>query len=115
MYLIINIEKNKYIDTDCNDILITLPITVAEAALGADIQIEILKKNVTVKIPPLTSSGQKLRLTGLGLENNGEKGNVIITVMIKMPQTLSVNEKTLYEKLKYYTTFDVREDFRNAK
>ena len=117
LYLIINIEKNNFINKDNNDILITLPITAVEAALGADISIELNKEAITVKIPPCTSSGQKLRLTGLGLEdkNKNTKGDVIITVLIKMPEKLTPNEKSLYEKLKYYTNFDVRKDFNDAK
>lgn len=117
LYLIINIEKDKYIDTNGNDILINLPVTVWEAALGADVRIEVLKETLTVKIPPLTSSGQKLRLAGLGIENKTktQRGDVIITVVIKMPDSLSEEEKSLYEQLQKHTNFDVRKDFKNAK
>ncbi len=117
LYLIINIEKDKYIETNGSDILITLPVTPTEAALGADIPLEVLKETITVKLPPLTSSGQKLRITGLGIENKtkSQRGDIIITVIIKMPDKLSEEEKQLYEKLKNCSNFDVRKDFRNAR
>lgn len=102
LYLIVNIETNKDFEIDENNVLINLSIRDFEAALGCDKKINILKENITVKIPPLTSSGQKLRLSGLGLEDNNKskKGDVIITIMIKMPETISDKEKELYLKLK---------------
>lgn len=116
LYLIVNIAKGKYIETDGTDIFITLPVSPVEAALGANVEIGILKEPVTVKIPPLTSSGQKLRLAGLGAENkSGEKGDIIITVLIKMPDKISEKEKALYEELKNCACFDARKDFNNAK
>ncbi len=117
LYLIINIKKDKYTDTDGTDILINLPVTPFEAALGADIPLEILNKKITVKLPPLTSSGQKLRISRLDEDNKNKarKGDIIITVIIKMPVKLSEEEKLLYEKLKNCSKFDIRKDFKNAE
>lgn len=117
LYLIINIEKDKYFEINGNDIYITLPVTPSEAALGCELHIEILNEALLVKIPPLTSSGQKLRLTGLGIENKTktQRGDVIITVMIKIPTTISSEEKLLYQQLHKLTTYDIRKDFKNAK
>ena len=69
LYLIVTVEKHPFFEIDGQNILCTLPITPFEAALGAEITVPAIEGNVTVKIPPMTSSGQKLRLSGQGIEN----------------------------------------------
>ena len=117
LYLIVNIEKSRYFEIDELNVLCNLPITPFEAALGAEITIPALDGNVNVKIPPLTSSGQKLRLSGQGLENKNrtKKGDMIITVNIKFPEKLSAKETELYEKLKRFSSADIRKDMTNEK
>ena len=116
LYLVINIEKNKYFEIEGMNILCTLPITPYEAVLGTEITIPVFKENINVKIPPMTSSGQKLRLAGLGLDNKSKtkKGDIIITVMIKLPEVLSSKEKELYSKLQEISKDDIRKDLNNA-
>ena len=65
----------------------------------------------------MTSSGQKLRLAEQGLENKNrtKKGDMIITVIIKLPEKLSAKENELYEKLKRFSSTDIRKDFGNGK
>ncbi|MCD7878733.1 MAG: hypothetical protein LUG16_02230, partial [Candidatus Gastranaerophilales bacterium] len=101
LYLIINIEKNKFFEIDGLNLLCTLPISVTEAVFGADIPILLPSGNITVKIPAMTSSGQKFRLASMGLENKSKskKGDVIVTVLIKLPENLSSKEKELYLNL----------------
>ena len=117
LYLIINVEKNPYFDIDGLDIICNLPITPYEAVLGAEISLPIPMGNIMVKIPPMTSSGQKLKIPSQGLENRNKtkKGDIIITVSIKLPNNLSNEEKILYEKLKNISSFDIRKDFNNVK
>ena len=76
-----------------------------------------IEGNVNVKIPPMTSSGQKLRLAGQGIENKNKskKGDMIITISIKMPEKLSEEEKELYSKLKELSSHDIRKDMKNDK
>ena len=117
LYLIINVEKNPYFDIDDLNILCNLPITPYEAVLGAEISLPIPMGNIMVKIPPMTSSGQKLKIPSQGLDNRTKtkKGDIIITVMIKIPQELSDKEKELYENLKNISSSDIRKDFNNVK
>jgi len=115
LYLIINIEKNPYFETEGLNILCNLPVTPFEAVLGAEIPIKVFNDTITVKLPSMTSSGQKLRLTGLGIENKSKtkKGDIIITVMIKLPETITPTEKELYNKLKNLSDNDIRKDMNN--
>ncbi len=116
LYLIINIEKNSYYETEGMNLLCNLPITPSEAVFGADITIPYIDGKVNVKIPPMTSSGQKLRLAGMGLYNKSKtkKGDMIITVLIKLPKKLSEKELKLYEELNTISNDDIRTDM-NAK
>ena len=65
----------------------------------------------------MTSSGQKLRLSGQGIENKtkSKKGDMIITISIKMPDKLSDEEKELYTKLKELSSHDIRKEMQNGK
>lgn len=117
LYLIVNIEKNSYYEIDGLNILFNLPITPFEAVFGAEIPINIFDEKIIVKIPPMTSSGQKLRLASQGLENKSKtkKGDIIINVLIKLPKSLTDEEKTLYSKLKEISKYDIRKDMSDAK
>ena len=117
LYLNIIVNKNPYFEIDGNNILCNLPVTPFEAALGAEIPINTQDGTITVKIPPATSSGQKLKIAQQGLENKTKtkRGDIIINIQIKMPDNLSEEEKALYEQLKTISKSDVRKDFNNAK
>lgn len=117
LYLIINIEKNPYYEFDGLNILCNLPITPFEAVFGADISIPTTTGKIKVKIPPMTSSGQKLKIANEGLENRTKtkKGDIIITVLIKLPKELSQDELDLYEELQHASKFDIRGDMKNVK
>ena len=117
LYLLVNIEKNPYYEIDGLNILCNMPITPYEAVLGSEVKLNIMGENVAVKIPAMTSSGQKLKLSQLGLHNKSKskRGDIIITVLIKLPETMSDEEKQLYSKLAEVSKSDVRKDFNNAK
>lgn len=117
LYLIVDIEKNQYFSIDGNNILCNLPITPFEAVLGTEVTIPVFGEKVTVKIPQMTSSGQKLRLAGLGIENKSKtkKGDMIVTVQVKLPEKLSEKEKALYNQLKELSKYDIRKDLKDAK
>ncbi len=116
LFLIINIEKNKYYDIEGMNIICTLPITPFEAVLGAEIPLYIMKETINVKIPPMTSSGQKLRITGQGLYNKSKtkKGDIIINISIQLPENLTEKEKDLYKRLQTMSADDIRKNMRDA-
>lgn len=117
LYLVITVEKHPYYEVDGLNILCNVPVTPFEAVLGTEVTLPLPDGNVTVKIPPLTSSGQKLKIASQGLENKSKnkRGDIIVTVLIKLPDSLSDEEKELYSRLKALSTFDIRKDFKNAK
>lgn len=99
LYLNVVIENNTNFKYDDLNILFTIPITPSEAVLGTSINVPTSSGNVSMKIMPKTSSGQKYRLAGLGLTKNGVTGDMIVTVNIEIPKNLSDEEIALYKKL----------------
>ena len=114
LFLTIEIEDNQLFKFDGLNVLCEIPITPYEAALGANIEIPSVSGNISMKIPPLTTSGQKFRISGQGLkdEKKGITGDEIVTVKIEMPKDLSEKEKGLYEELKKHSTQKIRENLK---
>ena len=114
LYLKIEIEEHSFLKIDGINTFCEIPITPYEAALGASIDVPTLKSHVSMKIPAGTTSGQKFRLTGEGIEQKGKRGDQIVTVRIEIPKNISKEEKELYEKLKNLSNRDIRENLKNG-
>jgi molecular chaperone DnaJ len=72
-----------------DDIQLSVPITIAEAALGAKVDVPTIEGRAQLRIPPGTQSGQKLRMRERGVENAsvaGQRGDQIVTVEVMVPQ-----------------------------
>ena len=109
LYLTIHIKEPKNYKTDGLNILKTIPVAPYEAALGAEITIPTLKGNVSFKIAPNTQNGQKIRLSGCGIVQNNKVGDMIVTVEIQIPKSLTQEEINLYKKLREISSGRVRE------
>lgn len=108
LYLTVHIKEPKGYKTEGLNILKTVPITPFEAVLGANIAIPTLTGNVSLKIAPNTRNGQKIRLSGCGIEQNNKVGDMIVTVEIQIPKNLSEEEINLYKRLAEISTSTVR-------
>jgi molecular chaperone DnaJ len=77
-------------------------ISVADAVLGASLEIPTLRQSAMVLIPPGSQPGSVLRLKGKGLPVFGEKrkGDLLLRILVRIPQRLSADEKNLYEQLR---------------
>lgn len=115
LYLFINIEENKFFKYEGNNVVCEIPITPFEAVLGANIDVPTLCGSVSMKIPANTSTGQKFRLSGQGIEDKKtkKKGDQIVTVKIEVPKELSNEEIKLYEQLKNLSKSKIRENLLN--
>jgi molecular chaperone DnaJ len=83
-----------------NDLLLRVPVTFSEAALGAEVKVPTLDGSVTVRIPPGTSSGKTLRVRGRGMPKaSGPPGDLLVTVDVVVPQTLSDEQRQALEAL----------------
>jgi curved DNA-binding protein len=113
LYLHITLEPHPLFRVHGHDLEIEVPIAPHEAALGAQVEIPTLEGRVTMKLPPGSQSGQKMRLAGKGLPRpGGGVGDLYAVLSIVVPQTLSEQEKKLYEELREASRFDPRSRLR---
>jgi len=98
LFVIVHVTKHPVFTRDGNNLLMTLPVTFSEAALGADIPVPTLKgEDVTVRLAPGTSNGKVLRVKGRGVAKDHESGDLLITVEVQVPQRLSAAAKKSLE------------------
>ena len=114
LYLIVSIDEKSLFNVKDDVVYMDLPISTFEAVLGANIEIPTFYENITIKIPPNTSSGQKFRLKGQGiyLKDKGYNGDMIVTVHIKIPKKLSEKEIEIYKNLRENSSCDIREGLK---
>jgi len=113
LYLTIALEPHALFRPSGHDLDIELPLAPWEAALGAEVQVPTLEGRVTMKVPPGSKAGQKLRLAGKGLPRpGGGAGDLYVLLSIAVPATLTEAEKKLYEQLRDSSHFDPRARFK---
>jgi DnaJ-class molecular chaperone len=86
----IRVRPHPLFRRDKRDISLEVPLTIAEATLGTQVEVPTLGGRVTVTIPPGTDSGSKLRLRGKGVPDpsGGAAGDFYVTVKISVPKKL---------------------------
>ncbi len=70
---------------DGRDLHLTLPITLAEAYTGATVEVPTFEGPVKLKLPPRSQQGAKLRLRGKGVPRKDERGDLIVSLDVRMP------------------------------
>ncbi len=97
---------------DGNDLLYNLHISIPQAVLGSQVEIPTVDGKVKIKIDPGTQPGKILRLRNKGLpEVNGYgKGDLLVSINVWMPKTLSKEEKNIIEKLENNDNFQPKPD-----
>jgi molecular chaperone DnaJ len=84
------------------DLHCTVPINVAQAALGASVDVLTFDGLQTIKIPEGSQPGTRLRLKGLGVPhlNAGGRGDLYVHLDVRMPQKLTREQRKLIEQLR---------------
>jgi molecular chaperone DnaJ len=102
LYLRVTVTPDPRFERKGDDLHVDLPVPVTVAALGGEISVPTLKGQVSMKIPPETSSGKVFRLRGYGMPHlkDGGAGDELVRVQIAMPSRLSPREKELFEEMK---------------
>ena len=109
LLLRVQVRPHPRFRVDGRDLYTDLPVTPSEAALGATVPVRTLDGgSISLKVPPGSSSGRKLRLRGQGMPG----GDLYATVMIHVPKKLSKDERKAYERLAAASGFDPRKERR---
>jgi molecular chaperone DnaJ len=102
LYVFINVDAHSIFEREGDNLLLDLPISFAEAALGAKKEIPTLDENVCrLTIPEGTQNGKVLRIKGKGFPNvhgRGVKGDLLVRVIVETPTHLSQQQKEMLQE-----------------
>ena len=86
----IHVEEDPVYSREGNDLRMTLPVTFAEATLGAKVEVPLIDgSTVTVKVPAGSDSGRTLRLKGRGVATKTDTGDLLATISVVVPKDLT--------------------------
>ncbi|MEV8506849.1 molecular chaperone DnaJ [Actinoplanes sp. NPDC051475] len=99
LYVQVRVRPDDLFGRTGEDITLTVPISFAEAVLGTDLRVPTLDSPVTLRVPPGTPSGRKLRARGKGVQRrDGKAGDLIVTVEVQVPSGVSDEARDALER-----------------
>jgi molecular chaperone DnaJ len=102
LYISVSVKPHKLFRRDGAHIIYELPLNIARAALGADVEIPTVEgKPFNLKIPPGTQSGRIMRIKGRGAHvvQGRNRGDMVVIVRVITPRNLNAQQKKLMEEL----------------
>jgi molecular chaperone DnaJ len=101
LYVLLRVKEHAIFEREGTELFCDVPINVAQAALGAEIEVPTLPGTEKVKVRPGTQSGSRLRLRGKGVPyvNSGRRGDLIVLLRVTTPSKLTREQRELFEKL----------------
>jgi molecular chaperone DnaJ len=111
LYVVTRVQPSKLYERRGDDLVVELPVTFTEAALGATVEVPTPDGTVSVKVKPGTQDGTLLRVKGKGapkLKGSG-RGDLLARVRVTVPKKLKKRERELLEELQKQTNEDPRE------
>ena len=111
LLITIKVAPHPWFKRDGNNLLVDIPVTIAEATLGAKVDVPTLDEGIVVlSIPPGTSSGARLRLKGKGVfdKATGGRGDQFAVVKIVVPKQIDENAKELLRQFDQATPMSPR-------
>ncbi len=99
LYVRVHVRPHAFFGRKGHDLTVELPVTYAEAALGANVEVPTLNGPVTMKVPAGTPNGKTFRLKGKGAPKRGGNGDLLVSVNVEVPQKVSKPERELLKQL----------------
>jgi molecular chaperone DnaJ len=103
LYVFLRVQPHESFERDGKDVYCAIPISMTQAALGADIVVPTLdQKTVRMSIPAGTQNGRVLRLKGEGipeLHSSSRRGDMYVKVVVRIPTKLSAKSRELLKEL----------------
>ena len=102
LYVVIKVAEHPIFERRETDLHCTLPVNVAQAVLGAEIEIDTFDGTQTIKIPEGTQAGAQFRLRSLGVPhlNSRARGDLYVHLDVQVPKKLTREQRRLFEELK---------------
>jgi molecular chaperone DnaJ len=116
LFVIVRTGSHPVFTRSGDDILVTVPVTVPEASLGAKVDVPTIDGRAQLKIPPGTQGGQKLRMRGRGVENASnpsQRGDEIVTIDVAIPALQDERSREIMRELAKLNNQDPRVELFN--
>jgi len=100
-YVFISVNRHKLFHRDGQNLILEMPISYTQAALGAEIEVPTLDGRDKLKIAAGTQSGEVFKLRGKGMPHpqGGQKGDLLVQTFIETPKKVSAEQESLLRKL----------------
>jgi DnaJ-class molecular chaperone len=108
----IKVAPHPYFTVDGNNLRIELPITLYEAVLGGKVRVPTLDGAVNITVPANTSSGRTFRIQGKGMPHQKQRGDLLATVRIMLPEGSHHDLDELMQKWRDEKPYDPRKDLK---
>ncbi len=102
LYVLLRVREHPIFERQGNDLHIELPVTVAQAALGAEISVPAIDGTPhKVKVPAGSQAGSQFRIKhqGVASVNNGRRGDLVVHLRVEVPSKLNKEQKAIFEQL----------------
>jgi curved DNA-binding protein len=110
LLLVVHVGPHPHFRLEGADLHLDVPISIAEAYLGAKVKVPTVDGAVTVKVPERTQSGTVLRVRGKGVPRKGkDAGDLYVHFMVHVPREAHPDLKALMERLASFQATDLRE------
>ncbi len=97
LHVYVQVQEHKFFRRQENDLVLNVPISFSQAALGADVEIPTLFGKTSMRIDAGTQHGQIIKIKGLGLPDvhGGRQGDMLAQVLVEVPRKLSRKQEQL--------------------
>ena len=114
-YCFINVKRHKIFQRDGRNLILQLPISYTQAALGSEIEVPTLNGPDRLKVPRGTQSGDVFKLAGRGVPEpqGGRVGDLVVQTFIETPKKLSADQEKLLRQLAELEKVDVMPQRKN--
>ena len=102
LYVFLKVKEHPFFERKDQDLHCTIPLNMAQAALGCEIEVPTLDQPYRLKIPEGTQSGEQFRLRnkGVPMVSGGGRGDLYVHVEVKVPSRLTREQRRLLEQLR---------------
>lgn len=99
LYVYVQVKPDAFFERHDDDLACKVPVTYAQATLGAEIEVPTLEGTAKLKIPSGTQPGDVLRMRGLGVNNGRRTGDQLVVVALQVPKKTSARQQELLREL----------------